>query len=42
MKNVLAIGEEYAQTDEYGNFDVFVTPVRTPIIHGYMSLWVPI
>ena len=42
MKNVFAIGEEYARTDAAGNFDVFVTPENTPITQGYMSLWIPI
>lgn len=41
LVNVFGI-EEYAQTDSGGNFDVFVTPVNTPITQGYMSLWIPI
>lgn len=42
VKNVFAIGEEYARTDAAGNFDVFITPENTPITQGYMSLWIPI
>lgn len=42
VKNVFAVGEEYAQTDKDGNFDVFITPQNTVLFQGYFSLWIPI
>lgn len=41
-RNIMAIGDEYAQTDANGNLPVWVSGEQSVFVYGYLSVWIPV
>lgn len=42
FRNIIAIGDEYSQTDSNGNLSVWVSGEQSVFFYGYLSVWIPV
>lgn len=42
FRNIIAIGDEYQQTDANGNLSVWVSGEQSVFIYGHLSVWIPV